>query len=83
MWRISEEDEGPAGHQFDPVNLRYSHQEDLVFAEDDVVIVLLVYRGTNGGILCMTGRRQPFFGAPKAHRGGAFFIEDIQERVTI
>lgn len=56
MWKLSTIDNEMNFHNFLPISLLDVTAKDLVFGEEDVVISLLVYRGTNPGQMALTQR---------------------------
>ena len=47
MWRLSGADQDELILKTKPVSLKEVHLEDLVFSDEELVIVLMLFRGTN------------------------------------
>lgn len=81
MWKLSTIDNELNFHNFIPISLLDVTTKDLVFGEEDIVIVLLIYRGTNPGKKISS--RSKFGRLPtEAHLGSLRAAEALQARVA-
>jgi hypothetical protein len=81
MWKLSTIDNELNFHNFIPISLLDVTTKELVFGEEDIVLILLIYRGTNQGkkSSCRSKLGRLF---AQAHPRSLFPAQAFQEGVT-